>query len=168
MTLKQIRAALMASEFGAQLIDGMGISEPVPVLTEEGRGEAFFVFLANRLERTFTGPAARLLLCPEEKKLLSVTSHLEQPFSKGPEEVFEMQLSREARSAAYREYEEKYNAAQELFFTDCNEEEALRLREYLASLQKVTEPAQFPFYRELAPEFFAWLDEQLQQLNGCG
>ena len=70
--------------------------------------------------------------------------------------------SRKERILHYQDYEASYNKARELFYKECTEEEKERLREYWRTFKKYVEPNMLEFYMETAPEFYSWLQIQIQ------
>lgn len=148
------------------LTDNAGISEPVPLRTEDGMVQNFFFYMVSRREGCFSVPFARAGILPEEGRVLYYTSCYDQPFSRPPEEILKAEGSFDERSWAYEDYESKYNEAEHLFFRECNEPEKKLIREYVEALQRVTDPVMYPFYAELAPEFFDWVSRAIYGKEG--
>ena len=161
MTLQMIKSAFYQSGLGSMLTDNADISEPVPTLTEDGMVQNFFLYMVDPEAGFFSAPFARAGILPEEKRVIYFTSCYDQPFSKPPEEILKAEGSFTERFLAYEHYKRRFNATEHLFFRDCSKPEKRVVREYVEGLQLVTDPVMYPFYAEMAPEFFTWISRNI-------
>ena len=165
MQLKEIKMALLQTECGEFLRDGMGCSEPLPVPAEGGILDLCFLYMYDRENNVYSAPVARIGFFADRKEMIFFDSCYEHPFSAKPEEIFQAALPREERLRLYPEFERLYDEARPLFYQEaCSAEEKKLLLSFSDIFEACVDPSQRIFYRECAPMFFAWLSEQVSEL----
>lgn len=165
MLLKDIKDALIQTECGEFLRDGMGFSEPLPIETPEGTLDNCFLYMYDTATNVYSAPVARIGLFAEKKEMAYFISCYEEPFSVKPEETIEAKMTKAERVNKYSRYEELYNSARPLFYKEnCNSDEKNLLLKFANAFEDFVDESQRIFYREMVPPFFAWLSEQVSEL----
>ena len=165
MLLKDIKDALIHTECGEFLREGMGCSEPLPVETPDGLLDNCFLYMYDATTNVYSAPVARIGLFAEKNEMAYFISCYEKPFSVKPEETIEAKMTKAERVSKYSHYEELYNSARPLFYKEnCSSEEKVLLLEFANAFEDFVDESQRVFYREMLPTFFAWLSEQVSEL----
>ena len=164
MKLRQLKNALLRTEYGRLFKTNMLCSEPIPVKTSEGMEEHCFWCGYNWDKNTFTAPLARLSFNAEELKGISFVSCKDEPFfSVGPDTIIQGEKSLEEQDAKYLKFEEMYDLTRPLFYKEnCSEEEKHLLYDFYTAFKDYVDEALVVFYRELTPSFFEWLEHELE------
>ena len=161
MTLQQIKSALLQTEFGESLRDGMSYSEPIALPTPDGLIDNFFVYLVDKKEHVYSAPVARLGLFAERKQLAYFVSCTERPFSAKPDEIIPAEEDSPNRWSAYETYEELFPVVREILFKEnCSDDEKAVLIKFSNAFDEFNNKALLPFYTEMAPTYYKWLREQ--------
>lgn len=156
MELKQVKALLHQTKCGEMFMDGMGCSEPILTQEDTGLIDNFFVYLINKREGTASGPLARMGLHAESGVLTYLTSADECPFSVLPGSTISVKAS-VVSNKDYENYSALYAEVRKFAFKrNCTTAEKTALSNYLAAMRGVVSDSLYPFYEELAPDFFAW------------
>ena len=165
MLLNEIKDALLQTDCGEFLRDGMGCSEPLPLDTPDGLLDNCFLYMYNRKTNTYSAPVARIGFFADKKEMVYFISCYEKPFSSRPEETFEARISREERYGKYPAFEKLYNQVRPLFYKDeCSIEEKRLLLEFANAFEEYIDESQRVFYKEAVPPFFTWLSVQVREL----
>ena len=165
MVLKEIKEALLQTSLGEFLRDGMGCSEPLPLLTPDGLLDNCFLYMYNGEKNTYSAPVARIGFFAEKKEMVYFMSCYDKPFSLPPEQVIEAKLSKEERYEKYPAFERLYNQARPIFYKDvCSLEEKHLLLEFANTFEEYIDESQRVFYKEAVPPFFTWLSVQVREL----
>lgn len=162
MELKQVKGILHQSECGEMFLDGMGCSEPVLTKTERGLIDNFFVYLVNKKEALYSGPIARMGLQADSGTAVYIISCDEEPLSVLPTETIKA-ASHIIPQREYEKYSALYGKMRSFAFkTPCSDSERQVLSAYMNSLKNIVNKALFPFYKEIAPSFFTWANNELR------
>lgn len=144
-------------------MDGMGCSEPI--LTKDGTGliDNFFVYLIDKRGGTASGPLARMGLHAESGTLAYLHSADEQPFSILPTDTITLHFSA-VSNKEYENYSALYAEVRKFAFKrNCTNAEKITLSNYLIALKRIVSASIYPFYEELAPDFFEWSKQELDK-----
>ena len=170
MKLEQVESCLMSTEFGERIVEGMSISEPLLTKDEDELIDNFFVYFAYGFTHDhpsysgYSGPAGRVSINAETCTLKDLVPGRDKPFSKSPSDTIEAKMDFASQNGAdYARYSELYPQVREFAFKeDCSETERQILQDYHDSFLKIVDSALLPFYKELAPSFFVWVEDTLK------
>lgn len=163
MELRQVKNRLLQTECGELIMDRMDISEPMLTKDKDGLVDNFFIYLVDMEEHINYGPVGRAGIDAETGKLKYLVSCNENPFSKKPTDIITAGTA-SATGTKYEAYSKMYPCVRAFAFKEhCSDEERRILRDYYHSFLGIVNPALLPFYKEMAPSFFSWVERTLQQ-----
>ncbi len=161
MELKQVKALLHQTKCGEMFMDGMGCSEPILTQGDDGLIDNFFVYFIDKRAETASGPLARMGLHAESGVLTYFTSADACPFSVHPSNTIPVTTT-VVSDKDYENYAALYARVRKFAFKrNCTAAEKTELSNYLTALRSIVGDSLYPFYKELAPQFFEWAEREL-------
>lgn len=165
LTYHKIIEALLCEELSQYLPDGIAYSLPVPAKDiSEHLIDCFFLYDIDFQTGEAQPPYARIGIYAEQKQLAFYYTSKELPFGEG-EGASCFQLSFESFEENSQIYEQLYPEIRSIAFSRVIERREQELLARYIHAAKSLFGAQRPYYHDIAPAFFDWIDQMLQPVT---
>lgn len=151
LTIDDVKASIYRTDCKKFIKEGFSCSDPIITKDENGLVDNFFIYAANREESLVTPPIVSFGVYAETKKTAYVVQGNNEPKAQeNPKEL--IANKRELRT----KYSGLYSEIREFVFTDCNNDQAQMLQEYISSLKALVGQTLWTHYQSTSPMFFNW------------
>jgi hypothetical protein len=162
MTYKTIKGTLSHENIERYVPDGVYYSKAVIGQLQERIVDVFFFFYYDIKTDITCSPYARIAVDSENKTLAYYYAIEEKPFNSHMPKDF---VSGIPYDDAYKKweniYEDCYSKIRDFAFeSGLSDTQKTLLQEYKRSFEHIIDKEIQPFYRELSPEFWNWLEKE--------
>lgn len=162
MNIDQIKGIICQTEIADYMRDGMALSEPVPIPGEEGFREGGFAYYVDVRKDLMSPPCFYFLLDLSCRRVVSIKRN-DKGKDRGTDIVISGEEIQERRKAG-KIYKELYPEVRPLFFREIQSpEQREKIRMFYNAFRSFIGEGKIPFYREAAPEYFAWLERIINE-----
>ena len=160
MTVKEVKAKIFETACGERIREGMFCSEPILTIGEKGLVDNYFIYGRDAKRQHFTKPKNCFGIYTDltEVAYLDRDNDLEDKDYSSFEEI-----DMEKSFYAYDRYAELYPRIREMSYQECDKDMKVLLSEYIECFETFSGNILFEFYKKLYPEFFDWVNNQIEK-----